>query len=63
VSRSSQTPCRLGTHNSAVRYSAKLMIVPVLEEEVVVLQKQLVLKEELHVQGQVKTEAVEVPVS
>jgi hypothetical protein len=39
------------------------MIVPVLEEEVVVLQKQLVLKEELHVQGQVKTEAVEVPVS
>ena len=37
------------------------MIVPVLEE--VVVQKQLVLKEELHVQWQLETEAVEVPVS
>ena len=38
------------------------MIVPVLEE-VLVVQKQLVLKEELHIRRRVETEAVEVPVS
>ena len=41
---------------------AKLMIVPVLEE-VVVVQKQLVLKEELHIRRRAETETVEVPVS
>ena len=40
---------------------AELMIVPVLDE--VVVQKQLVLKEELHIRRRAETEAVEVPVS
>jgi stress response protein YsnF len=40
---------------------AKLMIVPAPEE--VLVQKQLVPKEELHVQRQLETEAVEVPVA
>jgi len=40
---------------------AKLIILPVPEE--VVVQKQLLLKEKLHVRRRVETEAVEVPVS
>ena len=46
----------------AVRTENDVVIVPVLEE-VLVVQKQLVLKEELHIRRRVETEAVEVPVS
>ena len=46
----------------AVRTENDVVIVPVLEE-VVVVQKQLVPKEELHIRRRVETEAVEVPVS
>jgi stress response protein YsnF len=38
------------------------MIVPVLEE-ILVVRRQLVLKEELHIQRRVETEAVPVPVT
>jgi stress response protein YsnF len=38
------------------------MIVPVLEE-ILVVRRQLVLKEELHIQRRVETEAVQVPVT
>jgi stress response protein YsnF len=46
----------------AVRTENDVTIVPVLEE-VVVVQKQLVLKEELHIRRRVETGAVEVPVT
>src|SRR5918998_4791718 len=46
----------------AVRTENDVVIVPVLEE-ILVVQKQLVLKEELHIRRRVETEAVEVPVS
>jgi stress response protein YsnF len=38
------------------------MIVPVLEE-ILVVRRQLVLKEELHIRRRVETEAVQVPVT
>jgi stress response protein YsnF len=45
-----------------IRAKGDLTIVPVLEE-VLVVTKQLVLKEELHIRRRVETETVEVPVS
>jgi stress response protein YsnF len=45
-----------------VRTEDDVMIVPVLDE-VSVVQKQLVLEEELHIRRQVESEAVEVPVT
>lgn len=45
-----------------IRTEGDVTIVPVLEE-VLVVTKQLVLKEELHVRRRVESEAVEVPVS
>jgi hypothetical protein len=45
-----------------IRTEGDLTIVPVLEE-VLVVTKQLVLKEELHIRRRVETEIVEVPVS
>ena len=44
-----------------IRTEGDLTIVPVLEE-VLVVTKQLVLKEELHIRRRVETEAVEVPI-
>ncbi len=46
----------------AVRTENDVVIVPVLEE-VLVVQKQLVLKEELHIRRRIETEIVEVPVT
>jgi stress response protein YsnF len=46
----------------AVRTENDVVIVPVLEE-VLVVQKQLVLKEELHIRRRVEIETVEVPVT
>jgi Domain of unknown function (DUF2382) len=45
-----------------IRTEGDLTIVPVLKE-VLVVTKQLVLKEELHIRRRVETETVEVPVS
>jgi stress response protein YsnF len=45
-----------------IRTEGDVTIVPVLEE-VLVVTKQLVLKEELHIRRRVETETVEVPVS
>ena len=45
-----------------IRTEGDVTIVPVLEE-VLVVTKQLVLKEELHIRRRVETEAVEVPVT
>jgi stress response protein YsnF len=45
-----------------IRTEGDVTIVPVLEE-VLVVTKQLVLKEELHIRRQVETETVEVPVT
>ena len=45
-----------------IRTEGDLTIVPVLEE-VLVVTKQLVLKEELHIRRRVETETVDVPVS
>jgi stress response protein YsnF len=45
-----------------IRIDGDVTIVPVLEE-VLVLKKRLVLKEELHIRRRVETEAVEVPVT
>ena len=45
-----------------IRTEDDVTIVPVLEE-VLVVEKRLVLKEELHIRRRVATEAVEVPVS
>ena len=45
----------------AVRTEGDVVIVPVLEE-ILVVEKRLVLKEELHIRRQVRTEQVEVPV-
>jgi hypothetical protein len=45
-----------------IRTEGDLTIVPVLEE-VLVVTKQLVLKEELHIRRRVETEIIEVPVS
>jgi stress response protein YsnF len=45
-----------------IRTEGDVTIVPVLEE-VLVVTKQLVLKEELHIRRRVETEIVEVPVS
>lgn len=45
-----------------IRTEGDVTIVPVLEE-VVVVTKQLVLKEELHIRRRVETETVEVPVT
>jgi stress response protein YsnF len=45
-----------------IRTEGDVTIVPVLEE-VLVVTKQLVLKEELHIRRQVEIEAVEVPVT
>jgi stress response protein YsnF len=44
-----------------IRTEGDVTIVPVLEE-VLVVEKRLVLKEELHIRRQVETESVEVPV-
>jgi stress response protein YsnF len=46
----------------AVRTDDGVMVVPVLEE-VVVVEKRLVLKEELHIRRKVEAKPVEVPVS
>ena len=46
----------------SMRTEDDIMIVPVLEE-ILVVRKQLVLKEELHIRQRVETEAVEVPVT
>ena len=43
------------------RTEGEVMIIPIFEE-VVVVEKRLVLKEELHISQQVTTETVEVPV-
>jgi len=45
-----------------IKTEGDVTIVPVLEE-VLVVTKQLVLKEELHIRRRVETEAVEVPIS
>ena len=45
-----------------IRTEGDLMIVPVVEE-VVVIEKRLVLKEEIHIRRTAQTEAVEVPVT
>ena len=45
-----------------IRTEGDVTIVPVLEE-VLVVEKRLVLKEELHIRRRVKTEVVEVPVT
>jgi stress response protein YsnF len=45
-----------------IRTDGDMTIVPVLEE-VLVVEKRLVLKEELHIRRRAKTEAVEVPVT
>ena len=45
-----------------IRTEGDLMIVPVVEE-VLVVEKRLVLKEELHIRRKVATEVVEVPVT
>jgi uncharacterized protein (TIGR02271 family) len=45
-----------------IRTEGDVTIVPVLEE-VVVVEKRLVLKEELHIRRSVKTETVEVPIT
>jgi stress response protein YsnF len=45
-----------------IRTDGDLTIVPVLEE-VLVVEKRLVLKEELHIRRRATTEAVEVPVT
>ncbi|MBQ0821198.1 YsnF/AvaK domain-containing protein [Microvirga sp. HBU67558] len=45
-----------------IRTAGDVTIVPVLEE-VLVVTKQLVLKEELHIRRRIETEAVEVPVT
>jgi len=45
-----------------IRTDGDVTIVPVLEE-VLVVTKQLVLKEELHIRRRIETEAVEVPVT
>jgi stress response protein YsnF len=45
-----------------IRTEGNVTIVPVLEERLVVM-KQLVIKEELHIRRPVETETVEVPVS
>ncbi len=45
-----------------IRTEGDLTIVPVLEE-VLVVEKRLVLKEELHIRRRVETETVEVPVT
>jgi stress response protein YsnF len=45
-----------------IRTEGDITIVPVLEE-VLVVTKQLVLKEELHIRRQVETETVEVPIT
>jgi stress response protein YsnF len=45
----------------AIRTDGDVTIVPVLEE-VLVVTKQLVLKEELHIRRHIETETVEVPV-
>ncbi len=47
---------------SGVRTEGDVVIVPVLEE-VLVIEKRLVLKEELHVRRQATRETVEVPVT
>ncbi len=44
-----------------MRQEGDLLIVPVVEE-VLVVEKRLVLKEELHIRRRVETESVEVPV-
>jgi stress response protein YsnF len=46
----------------AIRTDGDVTIVPVLEE-VLVVEKRLVLKEELHIRRRIETEAVEVPVT
>jgi stress response protein YsnF len=46
----------------AVRTDGDVVIVPILEE-VLVVEKRLVLKEELHIRRQVNHEDVEVPVT
>lgn len=46
----------------AIRTDGDVTIVPVLEE-VLVVEKRLVLKEELHIRRRVETETVEVPVT
>jgi uncharacterized protein (TIGR02271 family) len=46
----------------AIRTDGDVTIVPVLEE-VLVVTKQLVLKEELHIRRHIETETVEVPVT
>jgi uncharacterized protein (TIGR02271 family) len=48
-------------HAPEVRTENGVTIVPILEE-VLVVEKRLVLKEELHIRKQVATENVEVPV-
>ena len=45
-----------------VRTENRVMIVPVVEERLVI-QKQLFVKEELHIRRDVRTETVEVPVT
>ncbi len=45
-----------------IRTDSDVTIIPVLEE-VLVVEKRLVLKEELHIRRRVETEAVEVPVT
>ena len=45
-----------------IRAKGDLTIVPVLKE-VLVVTKQLVLKEELHIRRRVETEVVEMPIS
>ena len=45
-----------------VRTENRVMIVPVVEERLVI-EKQLFLKEELHIRRDVKTETVEVPLT
>jgi stress response protein YsnF len=45
-----------------IRTDGDVTIVPVLEE-VLVVEKRLVLKEELHIRRRVETEAVEVPMT
>jgi uncharacterized protein (TIGR02271 family) len=46
----------------AIRTEGDVTVVPVLEE-VLVVEKRLVLKEELHIRRRIETEAVEVPVT
>jgi stress response protein YsnF len=53
---------RVVTEAPDIRTDGEVTIVPVLEE-IMIVEKQLVLREELHIRRHVTTEAVEIPIT